>query len=286
MQYETKKMIPEEPLNVYSVIRSPEIREYYQKNVKLDIWAQKQLILCSYLPMTQKICMVKQLALQGTEQEKKTLLDACTILEECMADIYAPKEPTVFAAAYILPDFDFSEYKFIEISREKEFFATAEELFTSRGYYEDGEYTWVNVLQVPKAGELKKPFDFTLFWFDGQWQVKDIIFGDVEVPEDQTESARWQANYFYDSYTFEHFPLPFEDGSRLKLQTPFMDEPFYGILDSQCMEEYCEWHNWLWDEEEAKVPENNRNRRSCIWLDDQFLNTFSGYSPLDWVERA
>ena len=59
MQYETKKMIPEEPLDVYSVIRSPEIREYYQKNVKLDIWAQKQLILCSYLPMTQKICMVK-----------------------------------------------------------------------------------------------------------------------------------------------------------------------------------------------------------------------------------
>ena len=84
MQYETKKMVPDEPLDVYSVIRSPEIREYYQKNVKLDIWAQKQLILCSYLPMTQKICMVKQLALQGTEQEKKTLLDACTILEECI----------------------------------------------------------------------------------------------------------------------------------------------------------------------------------------------------------
>lgn len=93
-----------------------------------------------------------------------------------MADIYAPKEPTVFAAAYILPDFDFSEYKFIEISRENEFFATAEELFTSRGYYEDGEYTWVNVLQVPKAGELKKPFGFTLFWFDVMIHVPLTIF--------------------------------------------------------------------------------------------------------------
>lgn len=39
-------------------------------------------------------------------------------------------------------------------------------------------------------------------------------------------------------------------------------------------------------ETKKMVPENNRNRRNCIWLHEQFLDTFSGYSPLDWVERA
>lgn len=289
MNHEPKEMRQEETLDVFSVIRSPEIREYYWENVRLDIWEKKQLILCSYLSMTQKIRMAKQLALQGTEQERKVLLEACGVLEKCMADIFEPEEPTVFAVSYVVPDFNFPECRFEEKSELEEFFATAEELLASiQKCYESGEegiYVRVNVIQLPQIGKLKQPFDFTVFWLDGCWQVKDILLHHVRVTEDEAGSAEWQANYFYDTYTFEHFPLPFEDGCGLKLQTPFMEKPFYGILDSQ-YDGVCEWHQYLWDEEEAKLPEVKREIRKSVVLHEQFLGSFSGYSPLDWTERA
>lgn len=88
----------------------------------------------------------------------------------------------------------------------------------------------------------------------------------------------------YDRNRFEDFPLPFEDKSRLKLKLPFMDEPFYGILDSEpdC---FGDWYHFLWEENIWKLPEDGRDYGDCMALSEIELD-YSGYSILDWLERA
>ena len=70
--------------------------------------------------------------------------------------------------------------------------------------------------------------------------------------------------------------MPFEDGSRLKLQLPFMEEPFDGIISS--VDAYG-WYNNLYDE-------NDPEREQFISLSYAEINMCSRYSPLDWIERA
>jgi len=102
-----------------------------------------------------------------------------------------------------------------------------------------------------------------------------------------------------DIYNRFHSPLPFKHGSRLKLKTPEMLEPVYGILDSSgdC---YGRWYHFLCVEdeehdynmvkklmEENKIwGENNDRQVDIIDLSYAQLDMCDHFLTYDWVERA
>ena len=56
--------------DVYSIIRSAEIREYFQKEDCMGIFEKEQLINHSLISLQQKETMLKQLSETGNEEDK------------------------------------------------------------------------------------------------------------------------------------------------------------------------------------------------------------------------
>lgn len=109
-------------------------------------------------------------------------------------------------------------------------------------------YGLVSVVQVPQDEKLRTPFAFTLFWIDGKWQIKDISAYDEKCLKVRGFS---EDTVFRFDTTRGSYPLPFENGSRLKLQLPFIEEPFYGILSSE-KDGYGQWYHHLYDENDTE----------------------------------
>ena len=63
-----KEDYEDNPTDVYSVIKSSEVRDFLRNEAKLDIFEKEQIILHSYIPVRQKIAMLKQLADMGNEE--------------------------------------------------------------------------------------------------------------------------------------------------------------------------------------------------------------------------
>ena len=107
-------------------------------------------------------------------------------------------------------------------------------------------------------------------------------------------------NYWVHSSMFDHhFTLPFERGSRLRLQTPDMEEPYVGLFDPYYMDfehhfHYCSCENHMylcqddsfpveksWD----NVPEAERVKSNYLIISYHMVWD-SGFSLFDWLERA
>lgn len=59
------------PPDVYRLIRSAEIRDYFRKNDCMGIFMKEQIILHSYTSMQQKTEMLKRLSHTGSEEENR-----------------------------------------------------------------------------------------------------------------------------------------------------------------------------------------------------------------------
>lgn len=284
------EMLQNDPTDVYSIIKSEEIRDFFKSHIRLNVFEREQIILKSFIPMQQKIDMVKKLALYGTEREDAVLNEHCSIFEKCMTDIFHPVERSIFifeCAELYIEDCCITEYRHLDGA-----FDTMEELFCEvRARFKNIEtqvYGYITLLQIPRSGKSKNLFDFTIYWINGYWQVKDIMMYRKDM---RSYGFSEEAIYQLFAYEFEHFPLPFENRSRLKLQTPFMEEPFYGILDSGCGYPE-EWHHYLWDEKIVAAAEDVQGlykgewTKSCFPLSYLKLSLDGDYSTLDWVERA
>lgn len=282
-----------DPTDVYSVIKSPEIRDFFKNHIRLNVLEREQLLLKSYISMRQKIDMLKKLAPYGTEQEADLLNGHCAVLEQCMADIYQPNKRSIFVFECAEPYFE--DCRIMEMKHINGFFDTMDELIHEiESCFRNSEtqlYGYITVLQLPRSGKTRTPFDFTVFWINGSWQVKDII---VDAGHMVKLGFAEKAVRGLDGYSMSelvHFPLPFENGNRLRLQTPFMEGPFYGILDSGCAFP-GEWHHYLWNEKNAVSLKNKKNlytrknMKNCVSLSSIELSIYSGYSTLDWLERA
>lgn len=271
----------ENPFDVYSVIKSPEVRDFLRNEAKLDIFEEEQIILHSYISVRQKMAMLKQLADMGNEEEAGLIKEMHDILAECMNQIYHPVVRTIFLLENMEPYLETVQKSIFidESGRLVDVYDTVDEMIKGdlELYSQEGRgmelYGYVSVVQVPQDEKSRTPFAFTLFWIDEKWQIKDIIVYDEESLKVQGFS---DDTIFRFKSTGDSYPLPFEDGSRLKLQLPFMEEPFYGIISS--VDAYGWYHN-LYDE-------NDPEREQSISLSYAEINMCSRYSPLDWIERA
>lgn len=274
----------ESPVDVYSLIKSPEIRDFLRKKADFGIEEKREIILHSYIPLRQKLAMLKQLADTCSGEEVGQFDEIQAVLSEYIDQIYHPAIRTIFILVEQWPYLDMKEGTWMrEESRFVDAYDNVDEIIGVLGSYSQKEegmqlYGRIEVIQVPQDAKLMNPFAFTLFWIDGKWQIKDIDIGEPLLIEGISEDT---IHLLSINGGFRH-PLPFESGSRLKLQMPFMEEPFYGILWSEKDGNGC-WYHFLYNE---NVPEGDRTSRDFIDISYEEVGLCSGYSSLDWIERA
>ena len=75
------------PADVFSLIRSPEVRGFLRKEAELDIFNKEQIILHSYISIQQKMVMLKQLADTGNEEEASLIREMHDILAQYLDQI-------------------------------------------------------------------------------------------------------------------------------------------------------------------------------------------------------
>ena len=268
--------------DVYSIIRSPEIRDHYRKEDVLRIFEKEQLILHSYTSIQQKAILLEQLLKTGDEQERRKISEMCRLFRDYIEKIYHPAVRTVF-----LLESDRWEWERVMhgIGHEGKgldgAYDTMDELIADmadmyRGCEEE-YFADVIVLEVPQDGKVDIPFEFSLFWIDGKWEIKDIYVSQTGGRGIRTQGFHKDTDYRF-HYDSGHHSLPFENGCRLKLQLPFMEEPVYGILESKLDGNGC-WYHFLFMDDERRIE-------SMIDLTWWEINLTSGYSSLDWIESV
>ena len=268
------------PPDVYRLIRSAEIRDYFRKNDCMGIFMKEQIILHSYTSMQQKTEMLKRLSHTGSEEENRLVEEMYRIYRKYTDLIFHPPVRTIFLLEYCPEGWEDGNPGCDRILDGV--FDDVDGLIDCLASYEINGLTGrkemidyhgeVSVVQVPHDAKLEQPFSFTVHWIDGKWQIKSIRVDDEELmhhgfSKDTIYRFKDLGNYF---------PLPFEDGSRLKVQMPFMKEPFYGVIWSEKDGNGC-WYHWL---------NFNGEEGDCVNLTYMEFGLCSGYSTLDWVERA
>lgn len=267
-------------MDVYSLIRSPDVREYYRGKNVCDNWEKKVLLIQhSFISVQQKMAMLEQLFKTGTTKENHLTEEICFIYSQYIDMIYHPTIRTLF----IMETGDQQWYRgqinsnlSLDNVHESldETIAQMEELY--QGENREKYFAHVTVLHLPMDKKAKEMLQFNLFWIDDKWKIKDF-----NVNEDDLHSQGISDNaiYFFTCDSgMQYHPLPFENGCRLKLQLPFMEKPAYGTLESELDGNGCWYHFLCLDEGWIDCE--------LVSLTDAEINMTSGYSSLDWIERA
>lgn len=272
IEYENKDAASD----VYAIIKSAEIKDYFRKENSMGIFEKEQLILHSYISVQQKTAMLKQLSSTGNEEENRKVDELYRVYREYINLIYHPLVRTVFLLEYVEQWWENDDIE--TDSNMIGAFDTVDEVIEEMAGIYDGKevkcygYGYVTVLQVPQDAKVKEVFTFELFWIDGKWQIMilNINADEREVQGIGEDTADRYGNTKY------HCSLPFKNGDKLKIQLPFMEKPCYGILRSEKDENGCRSY-WL-----------NRNGKEGkrIDLTKWELFYYSGYSMLDWIERV
>lgn len=267
--------------DIYSVIRSPEVREYYRREDPFGIFEKEQLILHSYTSVQQKAALLEQLLKVGNEQERRKISEMCRVFRDYIERIYHPTVRTLFLLEASRLTWDEGGIDTMKYGLDG-VYETIDELIAGMAdcYGCEEKYCAdVVVVEVPQGKKATTPFGFSLYLIDGKWEIKDIRLGY------EFESLRAKGFHkdteerFRDCCGGRH-PLPFENGCRMKLQLPFMEEPFYGTLRSE-LDKCGTWYHFLY-----YVDERSYEGTSYVELSLWEINQVSDYSSLDWIERA
>lgn len=272
----------ESAMDVYSLIRSAEIRDYYRRENVCDNWEKKTILIQhSYSSVQQKAAMLKQLSGTGTVEENRLTEEMCLIYRQYIDMVYHPLVRTLFVMEIGEVWWDKGRtddnigFDSVQESLD-DVVAHMEEIYGNR---KDKEkcYARVTMLHVPMGEKVKEVFKFELFWIDGKWEIRNF---DVNEDNLKQQGASDDAIEFF-GYTggLQYHPLPFENGCRLKFQLPFMDEPAYGTLESELDGNGC-WYHFLYFDEVDGV------NYGSVSLTNAEIDLTSGYSSLDWIERA
>lgn len=276
----------ESGMDVYSLIRSAEIRDYYRRENVCDNLEKKIILIHhGYIPVQQKAAMLKQLAGTRTVEENRLTEEMCFIYSWYTDMIYHPLVRTLFVveSGNLWWDEDRgsiddnlgldSVYESLD-----EVIAHMEKNYVDKGNMEKC-YARVTVLHIPPDEKVKEIFKFDMLWIDGKWKIKDFFIDFANKDELMTQGVSNDTiDFFIYNGGMQYHPLPFENGCRLKFRLPFMDEPAYGTLESELDGNGC-WYHFLYFDEVDGVS------RGSVSLTNAEID-WRGYSSLDWIERA
>lgn len=298
--------------DVYNLIQSVEVREYLRKHKKFKPLEQEVIIRNSYYTIEQKLEFMKQLLDESEEEtcdkkELELLEERVRMYEFIVNFIYNPGDAVVYMAQ--------EETRGYNICQEDNAYRMSDKIYADTHYfrkfkdvikYWEGavgtEYTvCVDMILLSEQGakynadEIVQPVWFHMA-IDLEGKVSIRNFG---IDDKWFEKKRFSKECVRDSYDRFHSPLPFEHGCRLKLKTPEMLEPVYGILDSSedC---YGCWYHFLCVEDEGhdyttvkKLMEENKiwveyNDRQVDIIDLSYpqLDMCDYFLTYDWIERA
>ena len=298
--------------DIYDLIQSKEVREYLRKHRKFKASEQEVIIRNSYYPIEQKLEFMKQLLTETKEEssdkEELELLEERVKMYEFVVNfIHNPGDDVIYMAQ--------EETHGYNICREDNDYRLSEKIYADTHYfrkfedvikYWEGavgtEYTvCVDMVLLSEQGakynadEIVQPVCFFMA-IDLEGKVSIRSFG---IDDKWFERKGFSEDCVRDICDKFYSPLPFEHGSRIKLKTPEMLKPVYGILDSS--EDCCGcWYHFLYVEdeehdfhtvkklmEEDKIwVEYNDRQVDVIALTYPQLDMCDHFLTYDWIERA
>lgn len=298
--------------DVYSLIRSEEVREYLRKHRKFTVLEQEVIIRNSYYTIEQKLVFMRQLLAEASKDGEdkgaiRLLEDRVRMYEFIVNFIHNPGDDVIYMAQ--------EETDGYNICREDNDYRLSEKIYADTHYFrrfEDvikywegavgAEYTvCVDMILLSERGakynadEIVQPLWFNMaIGLDGK--VRIMSFG---IDDAWFERKGFLIDCFWDNHEMFRSPLPFEHGSRIKLQTPKMLKPIYGVLDSS--QDHCGfWYHFLCVEDEEhdfnavkKLMEEDKiwveyNNRQVDVIDLSYpqLDMFDNFLTYDWIESA
>jgi len=298
--------------DVYDLIQAKEVREYLRKHRKFSVLEQEVIIRYSYYTIEKKLEFMKQLLCETKEEsvdkgEVELLEERVRMYEFIVNFIHNPGDDVIYMAQ--------EETCGYNICREENDYRLSEKIYADTHYFrrfEDlikywegavgAEYTvCVDMIFLSEQGakynadEIVQPVWFNMA-IDLEGKVSIRSFG---IDDRWFERKGFSEDCVGNIYDRFHSPLPFEHGSRIRLQTPEMLKSVYGVLDSSEDGHGC-WHHFLCVEdeehdfheirklmEEGKIwAEYNNRQVDTIDLSYPQLDIFDKFLTYDWIERA
>lgn len=294
--------------DIYSLIKSSEVREYFMKNRKFTPLEQEVIIRNSYYSIEQKLEFMKKL-LQETisqgqlpEKEIEILAEKVSLYEYVINFIYKPEITVIYMAK--------EETCGYNVYNKNNHFRLSEKIYSDTYYFRDfeslrkywehntnSEYTVsVDIVLLKQLnicyneGRTIKPVQFYMrISKDGKMSIQSF-----KMDEDWFINRGFSEVSVYNDGSFRCV-LPFERGSRVKLQTPDMREAVFGIMDNY-WDKNGLYNQLLWIEDEEhdfehlrKLLEEQRlDYREVDVIDVSYpvLNMCSRFLSYDWVERS
>lgn len=289
---------------IYDLMRSEEIREYYRKNVELDTEEQECVIINCYKSLKEKLELLKKLYDNVPEEDKNNVKEMITLYELVNTIYYNPYEffgndcRVIYALHYLKPlcnllgvDKAVSNRNLFDCySQYVEYFDNIEKMIEFMNVdecYKYNEPFEVDIIVIPNNGEsLYYPIEYYCEYINGNFELINFTLDNKTDIFDKYNISETIHREIFSKIS--HKGLPFKSGDRIKVQTPSMDQPFYGIISSE--QDYpidpnsC-WYNFVY-EDGTNVEDFDK---SIILLDLSYINIDNSpkvYAIFDWVERA
>lgn len=316
--------------DIFNLIRSKEIREYFRKNWKMNIEQKLSLIARSYVDISVKIEYLRHFAEQCDQEDRALVLNMIKYMELGYRSITQPETSALYVLhilGYDGPnlddeeDFDLNDALDIYTDRNEFFIRYKEVIKYLEIERNDSEAidwgAYVEQINFPfseeqldeesygRCRQYAEDWGFWLFWSDGKWILKNFEkylasrhgFDEMELWCKKIGISKEVVDMStqFDFHELGHqFSLPFERGTKLKLQTPFMWKPIFGIFDSYSYYNgevnhlyLCAEDSFPFDKSCDNTPEEERVNGNHLILSYQMLTGHSNiFSTWDWLERA
>lgn len=299
---------------IFDFVRNTEIRDYFRKHWQPRFCEKLLIIINSYTGIETKLEYMRRLLSGATGDDRKLCEEVLRYMEIGYNAIVNPKADVLYV----------TQHEYWEVSDEDKYGLpnmTAKPMayHTSladvvkcaekhRGNDEKPDWEfYVDLIELPLKKEnrddrwssYEQDWLFRMAFIDGKWTIRQL-YRDYDLFEDwfKSHGISWDAFDIVDIYTegIDHsFRLPFANGTKVKLQTPMMEEPIVGIIDTYNTgtEEYPYYFNYLCKEDSFpvekswdSVPEEERVAANHIILYQMPLPFENWYCVWDWIEKA
>lgn len=280
----------DEEFDIYSVMRSEDMREYYRNNISLSAEQQESVIINCYKSMIEQKELLKKLACKLSDEEQKCVEEMIALYEMMITLFYNPGK--LYPRSRVLYSVRQNRLKkefgqgdsfrgiWDTYTEYVEYYDTAEEVLAYVNQHKNtSEIFCVDELVISEQGKRLNPAEYYIVSVDGCYVPIRCI---LDYKLENSESWRTAASRYGDSSSW-HIDLPFEHGSKVKFQLPIMDEPIYGVLWRGLDGNGC-WYNFLY----PTGTDIDQITGNTEFLDLSYIliDLTSNYSIFDWLESA
>lgn len=280
---------------VYDLIHSEEVRDYYKEHDPLDTRGKIRLLSDVYAPVKDKLAYFGELAELSDVRYRRDVLEMKRLYEAAIHDIENPPERTVYVGDYNEESWTFGwecddNEDMISWQEPPVLCSSLEEIrstiIQSRDPHVEPCQTAARLLDVEMTtirddGGSDHGIGFHMEWFEGRFEIMWLYLTD-----EWLDANGFDREWFRDLSTFtrEVYPLPFEDGTKVRLMTPDMGEPVEGYMDVS-MDYQGTWYQFV---HRDKIGAD----RVFDLENDPYFSLRSGYVGRgryiahDWMERC